>query len=176
MTKLELLEERHAQDRFDAISDRRVHEWLNIDVPLSFEKTRAWCANSPGRDDRIDFVLSDEGSGVSFGGLVKIDHRNKNCELYMFNRHDCIGKGYGGKMLMCLVTYAFHMIGLKKIYLYVTDGNEAAIGFYKHHGFEQEAFLKSHQWFRGAFRHRVILSIFVDRVEPSKHRYYEEFL
>jgi diamine N-acetyltransferase len=170
--KLVLIGNRHAKTRYEALCHPVVAAGIFIDIPISFEKTLEWCKTVADCPNRYDFCLELDGEAVGFCGLVNVNAKNGTCELYLFLHPSFFGRGFGSKCLRCVLDFAKYELNLRKITLYVTGKNEKALSLYKKFGFVKEGCLVDHVWFRGQYRNRYILSVFLDTFEENPEVFY----
>jgi RimJ/RimL family protein N-acetyltransferase len=136
---------------------------LSISTPVSLGSTSDWYERVKNNKSRRDFVLKSGGVVLGFLGLPNIDDINGTAELYVFMSPGHSGKGHGRDLLSLALSFAKIELKLRKIFLYVTEGNDRAIAFYEKAGFVLEGRLSKHAWHRGSYRDRLIYSIFLDR-------------
>lgn len=151
-----------AISRVAAVNSFDVLSGVFIEVPTTIEKTEAWAYSISKNDSRRDFVLRDEASVAAFSGLVNINLKHGVAELYIFIAENYKGQGVGSYLLECTLKYAQDELNLRKITLYVSDGNEKAHKFYGKFGFIQEGLLSKHSWHRGRYLDRYIYSLFLN--------------
>ena len=77
------------------------------------------------------------------------------------------GKGYGTKMMMAALAFAFEQLKLKKVTLGVFDFNESAIRCYEKVGFQQEAFLQNARQFEGEYWNLIEMGISYNKWKQS---------
>ena len=160
--------------RVKTINSYDVLSGIFIEVPATIEKTEQWANAIVQNSSRKDFVLRDrEGKAIAFSGLVNIQQKHRTAELYIFISDQAKGKGVGSKLLECTLKYAQDELNLRKITLYVTEGNEAAVRFYKKFGFNEEGCLIKHSWHRGKYLDRYIYSLFLEGFKSSLNVYKE---
>src|SRR5690625_3114068 len=143
-----------------------------IDVPVDVKLTSEWAQRIVGDPSRVDFVLEQSDSVIGFGGLVAIDHKSGNCELYIFLNENASGRGNGQYFLRFLLGYAKIELNIRKVSLYVSSNNQRALGFYKNLGFVQEGLLLKHVWHRGQYVDRHILSLFLNTIVVTPEEVY----
>lgn len=154
------------------------------------EKTRAWRDDMELRglamfhpfpvtdeleQDWIDGVLKDksnrtvtfameEKSTKNFVGYVQlknIDWISRNCSFgIVIGEESARGKGFGKEALGLVLDYAFNMLNLEKITLYVVKANQRAIKLYQDTGFVTEGELKKHFFWNGEYHGVLIMSAF----------------
>ena len=149
------------RSRVVALNSYDVLSGIFIEVPVTIEKTEAWAHSLLKNDTRKDFVLRDSESVAAFSGLVNISSKHGIAELYIFISSDYKGQGVGSYLLGCTLKYAKDELNLRKITLYVSDGNEKACNFYEKFGFIQEGILSQHSWHRGKYLDRYVYSLFL---------------
>ena len=166
----------HAKSRWEALSHPEVSKWVFIDLPVSYKKTQEWCDSVGKRSNRADFCFEVDGVPAGFAGLVNIDAKSSVAELYIFLHPGFFSKGLGSEFLKCLLSYSACELNLRKVFLFVTADNEKAVKYYERNGFEVEGVLRKHVWFRGDYRDRMIMSIFLDDVTLSSVKLYNEIV
>lgn len=159
------------KSRVLAINSYDVLSGIFIEVPATVEKTEAWAHSISNNSSRKDFVLRDNDSVAAFSGLVNINLKHGVAELYIFISESHKGQGVGSYLLECTLKYAQDELGLRKITLYVSDGNEKACKFYEKFGFIQEGVLSKHSWHRGKYLDRYIYSLFLSDFKSDLNVY-----
>lgn len=113
-------------------------------VPTLEDETRYLTETFESRSDLL-FVIktSDTDEFVGTIGLHEIEYGNETARIGIILFNTAIhGKGFAGKAIRLLVSYAFHELGLHKIYLNVFEENEHSRGIYRHLGFREEGVLR----------------------------------
>ena len=164
----------HAKSRWEALAHPEVSKWVFIDLPVSYTKTQEWCESVGDRPNRADFCFEVDGVPAGFAGLVNVDSKSAVAELYILLHPDFFSKGLGSEFLKQLLSFGAFELNLRKISLYVTADNTKAISYYEKNGFEIEGVLREHVWFRGAYRDRIIMSIFLDGLGLNADKFYNE--
>lgn len=150
------------ENRVRAINSYDVLSGIFIDVPATVEKTDIWAKTITQNTSRKDFVLRNKNdAAIAFSGLVNIQIKHRVAELYIFIAESAKGQGVGSYLLECTLKYAKDELNLRKITLYVTDGNEKVCFFYEKFGFKKEGTLIKHSWHRGQYLDRYIYSLFL---------------
>jgi diamine N-acetyltransferase len=62
------------------------------------------------------------------------------------------------------VDYAFNVLNMHKLYLYVDAENHKALHIYKKLGFVQEGVLRRHFFVEGRYHDSIIMGIFSDEI------------
>jgi len=90
------------------------------------------------------FILEDDhGEMVGLVELVEINHIHRRAEFQIIVAPQAQGKGYAESATRLAIEYAFCVLNLYKLYLYVDVGNLKAIHIYEKCGFALECELKS---------------------------------
>ncbi len=97
-------------------------------------------------------ALNQSGQFLGACSLQQIDYRNRHAELsvWMASRENR-GQGYGTDAVRLLLSYAFDVIRLDKVYLGVYDFNEAGIRSYERVGFRYEGRLQNMLHYEGRY-------------------------
>lgn len=159
--------------RAAALNSEHVSRGILIDVPVSVEGTEAWIQRVAVDVSRRDFCLVNADEVLAFVGLVNIQPLHRTCELYVFTLPSTRGKGLGRHATELALDYAKVELGLRKVSLYVSAPNRAAISLYEQLGFHVEGTLRAHAWHRGAFVDRLIYSRFLDDWHANAARLYQ---
>lgn len=158
--------------RVTAINSYDVLSGVFIEVPTTTEKTEAWANSIAKNPSRKDFVLRDvHNTAVAYSGLVNIQLKHGVAELYIFIDESAKGQGIGSYLLECTLKYAKDELNLRKITLYVTEGNSKACVFYEKFGFKKEGHLVKHSWHRGQYLDRYIYSLFLSELQSQLNVY-----
>ncbi|GLK72525.1 GNAT family N-acetyltransferase [Ancylobacter dichloromethanicus] len=158
--------------RTRALNEESVLDGILMEVPVGLAPSERWFERIQTDSSRRDFALAREGEAVGFSGLVNISQRDRTAELYIFMPRAHQGRGLGSVLLEATLRFALLELNLRKITLYVTISNTAAMRFYERAGFFREAVLKEHVWHRGAYRDRVIYSRFLAAGEADRSAFY----
>jgi RimJ/RimL family protein N-acetyltransferase len=132
---------------FRFVGREQVEEWLRLRLAATNEVNLAIC--------RID-----DSAHIGNVYLRNIDWISRNAEFHIFlgepaQRRQGVGSAATKKML----SYAFDILGLRRIYLYVLEENEAAIHVYKKCGFRVEGNLRDHVYKGGRFQTLLLMGI-----------------
>ena len=125
------------------INNPENNQFLHYVLPMEEEKTRQWYRNK-NNDTRKDCVIEYQGKPVGLIGLLAIDPVNQKAEFYIsMGETGYKRKGISTRAVGLVLTYAFEVLKLNKIYLNVDAENEAACGLYEKCGFQCEGYFKS---------------------------------
>ena len=89
-------------------------------------------------DTERRFVVEIDEGFAGIIELVEISYIHRNCEIQIAILPKYQGHGYAKEAMEKGIAYAFNVLNLNKIFLYVDVDNEKAIHIYKGLGFETE--------------------------------------
>ncbi len=154
-----------------------IHELMNNPDIMSFWFEEAYKSmthlaeiyeKQDGNPDGRNFILKNNNERAGFVQLAYIDYTHRNAEFTIMIDPNCQGKGYAGKATKMAMDYAFTVLNLHKLYLYVDEVNEKAIHIYKKAGFQTEAVLKGEFFANGTYRNAVRMCIFQEEYPRLK--------
>lgn len=112
------------------------------------------------RDDIRSFIIAQGEEQIGLVQLMFIDYIHRNAEFAIMIDPNQQGNGYAAIATEQAKAYAFHVLNLHKLYLYVDETNEKAVHIYKKSGFTQEAVLKEEFFVNGTYRNAVVMCMF----------------
>lgn len=134
------------------INDPANNRYLHYDLPLEEGKTQTWFEKNRDRTDRYDAVIEADGKPVGLIGLLGIDHKNSKAEYYIaMGDRGYTGRGVAAEASRLLLEYAFHTLGLNRVYLYTERENLPAQRLFKRLGFAREGLLRHDLYARGHY-------------------------
>ncbi len=109
---------------------------------------------TPGANLRYFAIepLDQTGQFAGACSLQQIDLRNRHAELSVWMASvEQRGQGYGTEAVRLLLTYAFDVLRLDKVYLGVYDFNEGGLRAYERVGFQYEGRLQNMLHYEGRY-------------------------
>lgn len=107
------------------------------------------------------FILeSDSSEMLGLVELVEINHIHRRAEFLIIVAPHAQGKGYAEMATRLAIDYAFCVLNLHKLYLYVDVANLKAIHIYNKCGFVEESVLRSEFFVNGEYRDVKRMCIF----------------
>jgi diamine N-acetyltransferase len=106
-----------------------------------------------------------------FGGiieLVNINFIHRNTEIQIIINSNFQGLGLAKIAMFKGLDYAFSVLNMHKVYLYVDAENHKALHIYKNLGFIQEGILRQHFFVEGSYHDSIIMGIFGDEIQKSQ--------
>ena len=107
-----------------------------------------------------NFILEKHGEKLGLVQLVYIDYIHRKAEFTIMIDPEHQGHGYASIATRLAIDYAFCVLNLHKLYLFVDEVNEKASHIYKKVGFQVEATLKDEFFVNGKYHNAVIMSMF----------------
>ena len=104
------------------------------------------------------FIVEDENQ-VVIVELVEINYIHRNCEIQIIIKPEFNGKGYAKFAFEKATSYAFDILNMHKIYLYVDTDNEKAVHIYESQGFNIEGLLKEQFYTKGKYKDAYIMAL-----------------
>jgi RimJ/RimL family protein N-acetyltransferase len=109
--------------------------------------------------DQTWFAVETDGALIGQGGLYRIDHFNRRCELGIALGRAFWGRGLGQDAVGTLVDYAFTHLHLHRVALQVLADDARAVGAYRKVGFVEEGRLRQQAWVRGRFVDELLMAM-----------------
>ena len=89
------------------------------------------------------FIVEDENQVVGIVELVEINYIHRNCEIQIIIKPEFSGKGYAKFAFEKAINYAFDILNMHKIYLYVDTDNKKLCIYTSHKDLKQKDYSKS---------------------------------
>jgi len=126
-------------------NEEHIRQWMFTGNIISKDDHFAWIEKLKNDQSQIYLVIVDENT-CPFGAvnLKKIDKINGTVELGFYKTQGHDEKGLMTKSLYKIIDYSFNVLGLKKIYSEVLEGNIKSINIFKRLLFTEEGFLRKH--------------------------------
>lgn len=117
----------------------------------------------------LAICLKEKDTHIGNIYLRDIDWTSRHGLLHLFiGEPSQRGKGYGQQAVNLLLEYAFITMGLKRIYLYVFEENQAALAIYKKAGFKIEGTLRQHVFKEGRYADILIMGLCANEYQCDK--------
>lgn len=105
------------------------------------------------------FVIEEVQQSIGVVELLEINFIHRTCEVLIIVDPQFANRGYAKKAFKMAVDYAFLVLNMHKVYLYVDVSNEKAVHIYKSNNFEIEGKLKEHFYTRGDYRDCYVMGL-----------------
>lgn len=113
--------------------------------------------------DRVDWTVEDrkDGSVLGDAGLFRIDPLARHCWFGItLGPPSRLGRGRGTEATVLATRYAFHWLGMEKVYLGVFEENPRAVAAYRKAGYEVEARLRRQVFLEGRLRDELWMAVY----------------
>lgn len=153
------------------INDPRMNQHLHYQIPLNEADTRNWFLKKDNAHRR-DCVIEYRGTPAGLIGLLSIDELSRKAEYYIsLAAPEFEHRGIASAATALILDFAFHGLGLNKVYLNVDAENEAACRLYERCGFQCEGLFRQELLHHGRLIDRkryAILRESFTRQNPSE--------
>ncbi len=138
--------------------------WSNLGNPLmvSDSQQEDWFSGLSKDRFRMYFVVQSSELPIGLIRFTQID---------WVNRSICIGadvhpkwrsQGYGKQIYDLIIAYCFNQLNMNRIWLLVTEYNEAGIALYKQKGFVQEGRMRQAIYRDGKYWDYILMGLLKD--------------
>ncbi|GIO22782.1 hypothetical protein J11TS1_13630 [Oceanobacillus sp. J11TS1] len=103
--------------------------------------------------------MEDNDFPVGIVELVEINFIHRNCEIQIIIKPEFGGKGYAKYAFQETIKYAFEILNMHKVYLYVDTENDKAFHIYESQGFKVDGNFREHFYTNGTYRDAYLMSI-----------------
>lgn len=156
------IENRHLDSTRHWANSADIQNFMLRTLPVYDENQTKWYADLVENKTKIVFAIEtrQENKHIGNTGFYHIDYLHRRAEFWILigsksYRH----KGFGVQVTSLLVNFAFNNLNLNKVYVHVTEENNAAINLYSKCNFTQEGFLRDHYFINGEYKNIVIMSL-----------------
>lgn len=129
--------------------------------PQSWEQTEEWLRRRlDGDAGGESFVIADKASLNYLGqcDLMFVDPVNRKAEIAILLLPSARGKGFAREALSLLVSYAFDVLNLHRVYLKCAADNASALKLYESLGFVREGILRDDLFIEGRYADAILLA------------------
>lgn len=163
MTHLQRVHLRRVEpDDYPAIqrwqNDPEVARWMDYTKLFSLEDIKA--SEERAVKEGHPFIIEVDGKAIGRVGLNQLRRRDQMASLYIFvGERSEWGKRYGLDAMFAILAFGFDRLNLRKIELWLLEGNERAIAMYKSAGFTEDARIPERSFVDGAYVAHVVMSV-----------------
>ena len=111
------------------------------------------------------FVIDLDGDFAGVIELVEIDYIHRTTEIQIIVRKKYPGRGLAKKAIREGLDYAFNMLNMHKVYLYVDVDNKVGIHIYEGVGFVKEGVMRQQFYANGRYHDSLFMGIFKEEVQ-----------
>ncbi|WP_395827676.1 spermidine N1-acetyltransferase [Collimonas sp.] len=134
--------------------------WFEEPYEAYVELVQLYDQHVHDQSERRFILESDDGDMVGLVELVEITHIHRRAEFQIIVAPAAQGRGYAERATRLAIEYAFCVLNLYKLYLYVDKENHKAIHIYQKCGFVLESELKSEFFVNGVYRDAIRMCMF----------------
>jgi diamine N-acetyltransferase len=116
-------------------------------------------------DTERRFVIDVDNQFAGIIELVNINFIHRTTEIQIIVKSNFQSLGLAEIAMAKGMDYAFNILNMHKVYLYVDAENHKALHIYEKLGFIQEGVLRRHYFVEGSYHDSVIMGIFKDEVQ-----------
>ena len=118
-------------------------------------------------DDERRFVIDVDGKFAGIIELTSINFIHRNAEIQIIIKSDFQGHGLAEIAMFKGLDYAFNILNMHKVYLYVDKQNHKALHIYEKLGFIPEGVLRQQFFVEGAYHDSIIMGILRDEIKTK---------
>src|SRR5699024_6361171 len=108
------------------------------------------------------FIIENDSARICVIKLVEIEFIHSNYEIQIIVDEQYGGKAYDSQAFKMAIDYAFLVLNLLKIYLFVDVTNEKAVHIYQKQNFKIEGTLQEHFYTRGKYNDSHVMGLLRD--------------
>ncbi|MBR5673933.1 MAG: GNAT family N-acetyltransferase [Muribaculaceae bacterium] len=124
--------------------------WVVSDTIAPYSRKALWQYLQENTGDiyaqrqlRLIITLTSDGTAVGTVDFLNFDPLNNRAELGLFITKEMRGKGLGRQSLEVITTYAREHIGLKQIYVYISNDNSVCLKLFEDFGYRRVGVIQS---------------------------------
>jgi diamine N-acetyltransferase len=121
-------------------------------------------------DNERRFVIDVDDQFAGIIELVNINFIHRHTEIQIIVKSDFQGFGLAKMAMSKGIDYAFNILNMHKIYLYVDTENHKALHIYKDLGFIREGILRQHFFVEGTYHDSIIMGIFSHEIRKNQQQ------
>jgi RimJ/RimL family protein N-acetyltransferase len=145
------------------VNDRDIADLVGFPFPIGKGASEKWYEEEVLKlhgERAFFFVICELGSAELIGqcGFHELQ-RGMRADVGIFLAPEYVGRGYGTDAMNGLIDFGFGELGLERIGLHVSPGNDRAIRSYEKSGFQHEGRLRSFRRRRGKVVDDIVMSI-----------------
>ncbi|MCL2792172.1 MAG: GNAT family N-acetyltransferase [Spirochaetaceae bacterium] len=112
------------------------------------------------------FVIDSDGQFAGIIELIDINFIHRTAEIQIIIKSNFQGQGLAETAMLKGLDYAFNILNMHKVFLYVDAENHKALHIYKKLGFVQEGVLRRQFFVEGKYHDSIVMGIFREELQP----------
>jgi len=129
---------------------KTMHLWFQEPYESLDELTALYDKHIHSMDERR-FVVDVDGAFAGIVELMEINFIHRSCEIQLIITEECSGRGLAQEAFHQALEYAFKVLNMHKVYLWVDVDNAPAVHIYEKVGFKIEGTMKEHFFAAGSY-------------------------
>ena len=130
------------------------------DLPYIYEQENSRKVMALWFEEPYTSFVEENDRFIGVVELMDIDTLHRHTEIQIIIHSEFQGHGYAQAAMRAGIEYAFTVLNMHKVYLYVDVKNSAAIHIYKKIGFIPEGTLRQHFFAEGEYHDSLMMGIF----------------
>jgi len=118
-------------------------------------------------DSERRFVIDMDDQFAGIVELMDINFIHRTAEIQIIVKSDLRGLGLSKNSMLKGLDYAFNILNMHKVYLFVDSENHLALRLYKDIGFVQEGVLRQHYFIEGKYRDSIFMGLLKDEADAA---------
>jgi diamine N-acetyltransferase len=118
-------------------------------------------------DSERRFVIDIDEQFAGIVELMDINFIHRTAEIQIIVKSDFRGQGLSKNAMLRGLDYAFNILNMHKVYLFVDAENHKALHLYKDIGFVQEGILRQHFFVEGMYRDSIFMGILKSEIQAG---------
>jgi diamine N-acetyltransferase len=142
--------------------------WFEEPYEAYVELVQLYDRHIHDQSERRFIIENGEGDMVGLVELVEINYIHRRGEFQIIIAPAWQGKKYGEGATRLAINYAFGVLNLYKLYLFVDKENKKAIRIYEKCGFQKEGELTGEFFVNGVYRDAIRMCMFQAKYLASR--------
>ncbi|MFC6334887.1 UDP-4-amino-4,6-dideoxy-N-acetyl-beta-L-altrosamine N-acetyltransferase [Paenibacillus septentrionalis] len=131
-------------------TSEHVTQYMYTDIEKNIDKQREWFGKVSSDHTQFYWIIQYNNINIGLISLNQLDHHNMKA-TFGYYLGDLRYTMIAGRIHPYFYNFAFHQLGLHKLYAEVMDGNEGMMKMHLHYGFSHVATFKEHIYKGGRF-------------------------
>lgn len=158
------------------INDPEIRPFIRRYRPLDHASEVAFIdrLNSDETTVALVIVIKDGDRPIGVTGLHGIDPHNRLAEFGItIGDKACWRQGFGAETTKTIVDYAFGVLNLNRVALFVYEYNERGIRCYERVGFRKEGVLRQEHFYNGRYWDTLVMSLLRSEWSQARNESHE---
>ena len=117
------------------------------------------------KDNERRFVIDADGKFVGIIEIIEINYIHRTAELQIIVKQDFRGQGLAKTAMLKALDYAFNVLNMHKIYVYIETKNTVSLRICESLGFVHEGILRQQFFAEGMYRDSFFMGIFKEEIK-----------